>query len=285
MNAGRGVDQLRAGRSAGGRAIPLHAALGIEIVELDVGSVTTRLPSSPHLRDRAGALVPGSLGILADTCCGAAIASALSSGGASLTAQLRVEFVRPLRAGTRWLEGRAGLDSVDDQGGLSRAELVDDHDELVAVSSLRSLTSSDRGAGGPIAEVGGLASAAQNDGVAAFLGLLSRSALDGRSDWRIGPGREVTNSFGALHGGMVALLAHIVATDAQRSVLAAGEQLVPLDLALNYFRGVPIGEGPVAATAEISHRGRRFIVADGQIFQADGRPAVSFSVGAQIRSE
>lgn len=268
------------------RVIPLHVALGLEVVELEGATATTRLHATGYLRDRGGPLVPGSLAVLADTCCGTAIASALPAGSTTATAQLRVEFVKPPRATTRWLDGRARVDRIDDEVGLSRGEFVDDEDDLVAVASLRSLTTSDRGTAGAVPDWPAATPLADRaGGLTAFLGLLSRSATDGRAEWCINPGPQLTNSYGALHGGMVALLAHVVATDAQQSLLQPGERLVPLDLALNYFRSVPLGEGPIVAGAEISHRGRRFVVADGQILQAGGRSAVNFSVGARISSE
>lgn len=87
-----------------------------------------------------------------------------------------------------------------------------------------------------------------------------------------------------VHGGVLGLLAHQVASDAQRSLLGTDEQLVPLDLVLNYYRGVPAGGDLVTAAAEVTHRGRRFVVAEGEVTGPDGRLALRFSVGAQVRS-
>jgi len=42
-----------------------------------------------------------------------------------------------------------------------------------------------------------------------------------------------------VRGGVLGLLAHEVASDAQRSLIGPGEELVPLDLVVNFYRGVP----------------------------------------------
>jgi uncharacterized protein (TIGR00369 family) len=276
----------RAVRSPLGLPIPLHRTLGISIVDVTPGELVARLPASDHLRGADGALVPGSLAVLADVCCGAVVATGLPAGIAAMTAQLRVEFVKAIPVGVSCLEGRSRLDSVDENGGLARAELVDDHDELLAVASLRSLTSANRRITPAVSAVEAVGELPWHEGpVGALLGRLNSWSGNGRADWSVEPQAPATNSFNDLHGGIVALLAHTVATDAQLSVLMPGEKLVPLDLALNYYRGVPAGNGPASASAEVTHRGRRFLVADGQILRSDGRRAVRFSVGAQIRSD
>jgi len=276
----------RAGRSSSGLPIPLHRTLGISIVDVTPGELIARLPATDHLRGRDGAVVPGSLAVLADVCCGAVVATGLPTGRAAITAQLRVEFVKTIPGDALWFEGRARLDTVDANGGLARAELVDDHDELLAVASLRSLSSANRRITPAVTLARPVARPARKDRqVRLLLGQVSSTSGDGRAQSSVEPGRLVANSFNDVHGGIVALLAHTVATDAQQSVLALGEQLVPLDLALNYYRGLPVGSGTSTVSAAISHRGRRFLVADGQILRGDGRHAVRFSVGAQIRSD
>jgi hypothetical protein len=72
----------------------------------------------------------------------ASIVSAIAGGGATLTAQLRVEFIRPLPASHAWIEGRAEADAVDDETGLARAEIVDEADQLLGVASMRIMRTS-----------------------------------------------------------------------------------------------------------------------------------------------
>jgi uncharacterized protein (TIGR00369 family) len=79
------------------------------------------------------------------------------------------------------------------------------------------------------------------------------------------------------------MLAQLTAKDAIATLLGPGDEAVPLDLLVHYLRGVPAGAGSVTSTAEVSHRGRRLVVAEGQITLHDGRGAVRFSTTAQIR--
>ena len=264
-----------------------------------------RLPQSPHLAGPDGGLLPGAFAVLADACCGCAVATALPAGGAALTAQLRVEFIRPWPVGHAWIEGRAEADAVDDDSGLSRAEIVDEADQLLGVASLRVIKASHQGFRQPApapappappshtparpapapyasAPYGPDRHLAQTP-VAQLLGVVRRLADSGRSAWTFRPPPAAANSFGMVHGGVLGLLAHEVASDAQRSLIGPGEELIPLDLVVNFYRGVPASDRLAAATARVTHRGRRFVVAEGEVAGPDGRPALRLSVGSQVR--
>ena len=301
---------LRRGLGRDGILIPAHQTLDVDVPEATAGSAVVRVPRSPHLTTSDGGLLPGAFAVLADVCCGCAIAAALPAGGAALTAQLRVEFIRPLPPGQVWIEGRAEADAVDDHSGLARAEIVDQTDQLLGVASLRVIKASHQGfrqaapaaappAAAPPAARPSAASAPAAVAstpiavqapvvgltpVAQLLGVVSRVAESGRSAWTFRPPPGAANSFAMVHGGVLGLLAHEVASDAQRSLIAPGEELISLDLVVNFYRGVPASDRLAAATARVTHRGRRFVVAEGEVAGPDGRPALRLSVGAQIRS-
>jgi uncharacterized protein (TIGR00369 family) len=297
MAAGEDVvlADLRRGLGRDGIPIPAYQTLGVEVREATAGSAVVRVPRSPHLAAPDGGLLPGAFAVLADACCGCAIAAALPAGGAALTAQLRVEFIRPLPADHAWIEGRAEADAVDDSSGLARAEIVDEADQLLGVASLRVIKASHQGfrqatpaasaraASAPAAASGPAAVQAPTP-VARLLGVVSRRAESGRSAWTFRPPPAAANSFAMVHGGVLGLLAHEVASDAQRSLIGPGEELIPLDLVVNFYRGVPASERLAAATAQVTHRGRRFVVAEGEVAGPDGRPALRLSAGAQVRS-
>jgi len=82
-----------------------------------------------------------------------------------------------------------------------------------------------------------------------LLGVVSRQADSGQSAWMFRPPPGAANSFGMVHGGVLGLLAHEVASDAQRSLIGPGEELIPLDLVVNFYRGVPASGRLAAATA------------------------------------
>jgi uncharacterized protein (TIGR00369 family) len=285
---------LRRGLGQNGTSIPVYRTLGVEVRQAASGSALVRMPVSPHLAAPGGGLLPGAFAVLADACCGRAVASALPAGGAALTAQLRVEFIRPLPPGQAWTEGRAEADAVDDDGGLARGEIVDEADQLLAVASLRIIKASHQ-VFRPAAPAAPATPAADPPPqappklpapipVTQLLGVVSRQADSGQSAWTFRPPPGAANSFGMVHGGVLGLLAHEVASDALRSVIGPGEELVPLDLVVNFYRGVPASGRLAAATARVTHRGRRFVVAEGEVTGPDGRPALRLSVGAQIRA-
>jgi len=296
---GADLVSLRRGLGQNGTPVPAYRTLGVEIRAAAAGSAVVRVPASPHLAAPGGGLLPGAFAVLADACCGCAVATALPAGGAALTAQLRVEFIRPLPAGQAWIEGRAEADAVDEDGGLARAEMVDQADQLLAVASLRIMKATPPGfrpaaaatsiqpgqaQATDVAPAAGQAQATDVAPAGRLLGVVSRLVDSGQSTWTLRPPAGAANSFGMVHGGVLGLLAHEVASDAQRSLIGPGEDLVPLDLVLNFYRGVPASGGLAAATARVTHRGRRFIVAEGEVVGPDGRPALRLSAGAQVRA-
>ena len=298
---------LRRGLGRDGQPIPAYQALGLAFRTAAAGAAVVRLPLSPHLTSPGGGLLPGAFAVVADACCGSAVATALPAGGAALTAQLRVEFIRPVPPGADWIEGRAEADVVDEHGGLARGEIVDEADQLLGVASLRLMKAAQRRV--PVPAVGGhgglpaAAPPAAPAGVSAgpgpgpgpgtgmgagdpgsrFLGVVSREARAGRSGWTLRPPSATANSYGMVHGGVLGLLAHQVASDAQGSLAGPDEQVIPLDLVVNFYRGVPASGRLLAATAQVTHRGRRFVVAEGEVSGPDGKPALRLSAGAQVR--
>jgi uncharacterized protein (TIGR00369 family) len=291
------IDALRRGLGRDGIPIPAYETLGIDMRSVEAGTAVVRVPASPYLTAPDGGLLPGTFAVLADACCGAAIVSAMAGGGATLTAQLRVEFIRPLPAGHAWIEGRAEADAVDDETGLARAEIVDETDQLLGVASMRimrtsmqkvppeTLTPATPGRfGGPENPAGRPADNLAERPLDGLAGVASRFADSGQSAWRFRPPLAAANSYGMTHGGVLGLIAHEVASDAIRSATGPGEELLPLDLVLNFYRGVPVSAGHAAATARVTHRGRRFVVAEGEVIGPDGRRALRLSVGAQLRT-
>jgi len=312
---------LRRGLGRNGLPIPAYRTLGAGFRSATAGAAVFRLPVSGQLAAPDGGLLPGALAVVADACCGSAVASAMPAGAAPLTAQLRVEFLRPVPPGRAWIEGRAEADAVDGDSGLGRGEIVDEAGQLLGVASLRLMTASHPGSRAAFARASAAqdtavraaavpatpllpapaaqtaparepgashasvpaAAPAAGDSVGHFLGVVSRLTVAGRSAWTLRPSPGTANSFGMVHGGVLGLLAHQVASDAQQSQIGPGEQLIPLDLVVNFYRGVPAAGRLITAAAQVAHRGRRFVVAEGTVTGPDGKPALRLSAGAQIR--
>jgi uncharacterized protein (TIGR00369 family) len=119
--------------------------------------------------------------------------------------------------------------------------------------------------------------------LADVIGLVASRSADGEATLELRPGLAVANSAGAVHGGALALIGYLAASEAQRTVLAADEELHALDLVINYYRAVPADGSLLTCTAGVAHRGRRFLVAEGHLVTADGRVAARVSCGAQVR--
>src|ERR1700757_959172 len=132
----------RRGLGRDGIPIPAYETLGIDMRSVEAGTAVVRVPASPYLTAPDGGLLPGTFAVLADACCGAAIVSAMAGGGATLTAQLRVEFIRPRPADHAWIEGRAEADAVDEERGLARGERAGEADQLLGVASMRIMRTS-----------------------------------------------------------------------------------------------------------------------------------------------
>src|ERR1700747_1772367 len=94
------IEALRRGLGRDGIPIPAYQTLGIEMRGVQAGAAAVRAPASPYLTAPAargpappyraapdGGLLPGGFPVVADACCGAAIVSAMTGGGATLTAQ------------------------------------------------------------------------------------------------------------------------------------------------------------------------------------------------------
>lgn len=79
-------------------AIPHNQALGIQLVDLQRGRATCRLPGKPGLQGdpERGLYFPSVLLTLADAASGAAFVSALNEMVAVATLDLRIDYLRPV---------------------------------------------------------------------------------------------------------------------------------------------------------------------------------------------
>jgi uncharacterized protein (TIGR00369 family) len=277
---------FREGLGISGLPIPIIATTGCEVLDADPEGVLVRLPVAQALLGQDGRLLPGALAIVADVACGWAAHAAQQHAGFASTAQLRLEFVRPLPALGAAVVVRATCDSATADAGLARGEIVDDNDDLLAVCSVRTIPlAAHRGAAGAadaVASVRPIDLATVE--LADVIGLAASRSADGEATLELRPGLAVANSAGAVHGGALALIGYLAASEAQQSVLGDDEQLQALDLVINYYRAVPADGSRLTCTAAVAHRGRRFLVAEGHLVTADGRVAARVSCGAQVRA-
>jgi uncharacterized protein (TIGR00369 family) len=277
---------FREGLGISGQPIPIIGTTGCEVLHAAPDGVLVRLPVSRALLSAQGRLLPGALAIVADVACGWAAHAAQQHAGFASTAQLRLEFVRSLPELGASVVVRATCDSATAEAGLARGEIVNDDEDLLAVCSVRTIPLAvHRGAAGAKDAVASVVPIDLSTvSLADVIGLESSQSADGTATMSLRPGLAIANSAGAVHGGALALIGYLAASEAQQSVLADGEELQALDLVINYYRAVPADGSLLTCTAAVAHRGRRFLVAEGHLVTADGRIAARVSCGAQIGS-
>lgn len=291
--------------------VPIHEAVGMKVEATEPGHASARLPASRTVGDPDRRMTAGALGIIADACCGTVGAATLPLAETVVTVQMRLEYAspRPLPPGA--VTGRAWLEAAAEDSALLRGALVDDDSRMVAVCSMRMLGVPRRPAVPPargpspgeyVAAVPAPPDPASSSPAAALpvlphpvpsrrassphelVGVTDSCVGGGVATFTLRPDSRVANSYQALHGGAVALIAQLTASAVQRHAVGDHGIVEPFDLAVNYLRGIPIDGTPLVSTATITHSGRRFVVAEGELRRADGRPTARFSCGAQVHA-
>jgi uncharacterized protein (TIGR00369 family) len=94
-------------------------------------------------------------------------------------------------------------------------------------------------------------------------------AAGGRSRIELAVGEDHKNLYGTVHGGLLATLMDSACGAALGTRLQPGENMVTLDLRVNYL--LPVRSGPLTAEGEIVHRGRNTGVAEASLRDESGR--------------
>jgi uncharacterized protein (TIGR00369 family) len=89
------------------------------------------------------------------------------------------------------------------------------------------------------------------------LGIVIDQVSPGRAELRVALSSDVLNGDGIAHGGLIATLADSAAGVAVYSLLDDSLVAVTTDLHITYLR--PTTQGKLSATAEVIHRGARFL--------------------------
>lgn len=85
---------------------PFGDALGIRWLGVAEGRAEAELPVAGHLMNPYGVLHGGVLFSIADTCMGAALYSRLEAGEICSTIEIKINFLRPVGAGTLTCESQ-----------------------------------------------------------------------------------------------------------------------------------------------------------------------------------
>jgi uncharacterized protein (TIGR00369 family) len=85
--------------------------------------------------------------------------------------------------------------------------------------------------------------------------------------------KELMQNRGLVHGGAIASLIDTATAFAIISLLAPGEKVSTVDLAISYLR--PLTHGRITAAAKVVRGGRRLFVVSANVFDGDGKLATT----------
>jgi uncharacterized protein (TIGR00369 family) len=314
-----GLEQMQRFRRRDYPYAPLHFLAGLDLVAVDEGSCTWRLPATPWLRSAAGMPTGGVLAFVADAALGGAIYTTLPAGTILATSELSLNFLRPPDLDAGDIGARASLIQVGRSVGLSQAAVEDASGRLLAHATsrcvLRTLGVPDAPPpAGPLpwpsydgphpfqrpAEGRVLAPDVweRMSGVemmrawvrgelpraplATLIGSQPLEAEEGRYACAIPASQWFCTAGGTFYGGMVALLADHAIGGAVHTTVPAGTSWATLDLKVNFLRPVPPDGRPLEARAAVVHRGRTIAVATAEVRTAEGKTAALATGSAMI---
>jgi uncharacterized protein (TIGR00369 family) len=289
---------------------PAYFLTGLDLVEVEKGGSTWRLPATPWLRSAAGIPTGGVLAFAADGALGTAIYSTLPPGTILATSELSLNFLRPPSVDAGDILTHATLIQAGRSLGLSEATVEDASGRLLAHATSRCVLM-------PL----GVPDAPTPDGpipwptygtphpferpsegavlppeawermsgldmmrawqrkelpwppLATLIGSEHLEAEEGRFACSIPASRWFCTAGGTFYGGAVALLADHAIGGSVHTTVPAGTSWATLDLKVNFLRPVPPDGRPLVARAIVVHRGRTIAVATAEVRTADDKVA------------
>jgi uncharacterized protein (TIGR00369 family) len=107
--------------------------------------------------------------------------------------------------------------------------------------------------------------------IAVLLDFVPIEVEPGRMVFQGTPKPEHYNPIGSVHGGYIATLLDSAVACAVHSLLPAGKGYTTLELKLNFVRAVTAQTGPVRAEGKAIHVGGQTGIAEGRLYDADGK--------------
>ena len=117
---------------------PIATLIGFTLTEVDPGRAIVTLDAGPRHLNPMGTLHGGVLCDIADAAMGMAYAAGLDEGETFTTLELKINFLKPVRAGR--LVATARLVKGGLTVGLLECDVVDEKDRLVARASSTCMT-------------------------------------------------------------------------------------------------------------------------------------------------
>jgi uncharacterized protein (TIGR00369 family) len=99
------------------------------------------------------------------------------------------------------------------------------------------------------------------------LGIVTESLGAGRAQLRLALRPELTNSFGAAHGGTILTLLDVAAATATRTLHPDSRGVITIDLSTSFLDA---GKGELVAEARVLRDGRSAVFVEAEVRGADG---------------
>jgi uncharacterized protein (TIGR00369 family) len=238
--------------------------------------LTGSMPISDTVCEPGGALVPGAIAVLADSCLGMALIERFEQPTAMVTSHLHIEFMRQVRPATTVLSCGASVRCIDGSFGLTDGSIDDGIGNEVARATLGGVFVAwpDLVSGGSdVSAQRSTATDSRFSDVDALLGadVVHLSAVGAVVEFQLG--EHLSNLFGNVHGGMGALMA-ARAIDLVVHHGTPARELRVADLRAVFPKPLPASGGRARCLVSVPHRGRRLTVARAEVHAPDGRLAM-----------
>lgn len=289
---------------------PLNTMMGVRVLAMAPTGTELEGTIGPRFHDHRGLSGLASVGVLADTAVAGAFYASLPPGHRTVVSQLTAAVAAPLpSAGVVTARARTEHLDLDAGTGLS-AGRVATADGVTAVRLLarsvvvtRAAQSEVHLAAGPTlvipdpepadpeslngrggrAVVAGIAAGTLPRGpLAGLLGMELESVGDTTVSARFAPTPWMSNQIGSVQGGILFAAAAMTSGLNAQALTAAGQSYRLLDLKIDFIRSPSVDGPPIRVDAEVVRAGRRIVLIETRLFDADGHLLARTGSSAQL---
>lgn len=284
---------------------PLTKLTGLRLTEAGLGTASASMPASVWWQSGAGVFLAGTIAFVADLPLACAIFTSAPPGAVVTSSELSVSFVRPATIRNGSIIGRSRLIHSTKSLGLSEAIIEDAHGRMLGHATSRCMIfRPDRSAmrtppkparpselpdpylravegdvfgqeywdSTPGVDVVRQAVEGRLDPpVFVMFGMVMTHAEEGAVTIAMPASLWLSNAFGVVYGGSIAMLADASMTLAVASTVPAGTAYSPLDMKLHFLRPVHPDGRRLAARAKVIHRGRTIAVVSCEVTDDQSR--------------